>query len=63
MKRPALQNKRVGVEGMAFRARKLFGTFEKRERDVEGRVWSWGEVWLNRLSLSKRKSLFSPHKP
>ena len=29
MKRPALQ-KRVGVLGTAFRARKVFGTFEKR---------------------------------
>ena len=30
MKRPALQNKQVGVLQMAFRARKVFGTFEKR---------------------------------
>ena len=30
MKRPALQNKRVGVLRMAFRARKVFETFEKR---------------------------------
>ena len=30
MKRPALQNKRVGVLTMAFRAGKVFGTFEKR---------------------------------
>ena len=30
MKRPASQNKRVGVLWMAFRARKGFGTFEKR---------------------------------
>ena len=30
MKRPALQNKRVTVLGMALRARKVFGTFEKR---------------------------------
>ena len=28
MKRPALQNKRVGVLGMAFRARKVSGSFE-----------------------------------
>ena len=27
---PALQNKRVGVFWMAFRAREVFGTFEKR---------------------------------
>ena len=30
MKRSALQNKRVGVLGVAFRARKVFGSFEKR---------------------------------
>ena len=30
MKRPALQNKQAGVLRMAFRARKDFGTFEKR---------------------------------
>ena len=29
MKRPALQNKRVGVLRMAFRACKVFGSFEK----------------------------------
>ena len=30
MKRPALQNERVAGLRMAFRARKVFGTFEKR---------------------------------
>ena len=30
MKRPDLQNKRVGVLRMAFRVRKVFGTCEKR---------------------------------
>ena len=30
MKKTALQNKQVGVLQMAFRARKVFGTFEKR---------------------------------
>ena len=30
MKRPALQNKRVRVLRMAFRALRVFGTFEKR---------------------------------
>ena len=30
MKRPALQTKRVGVLRIAFRARKVFGSFEKR---------------------------------
>ena len=30
MKRPSSQNKQVGVLRMAFPARKVFGTFEKR---------------------------------
>ena len=30
MKRPALQNKRVAVLRVAFRDRKVFGTFEQR---------------------------------
>ena len=30
MKKPALQNKEVGVLELAFRAREVFGTFEKR---------------------------------
>ena len=30
MKRPALQNKQVVILRMAFRARKVLGTFEKR---------------------------------
>ena len=30
MKRPALQNKQVVILRMAFRARKVHGTFEKR---------------------------------
>ena len=34
MKRPALQNKRVGVLRTAFRTRKVFGTFEKRAPGV-----------------------------
>ena len=33
MKRPALQNKQAGVLRMTFRARKDFGTFEKRAPD------------------------------
>ena len=35
MKRPALQNKRVIVLRMAFRVRKVFGTFEKRAPEPE----------------------------
>ena len=34
MKRPALQNKQVVVLRMAFRARKVIGTFEKRAPDL-----------------------------
>ena len=30
MRRPALQNDRIGDLGTAFRARKVFGTIEKR---------------------------------
>ena len=37
MKRPALQNKQVGVLRMAFRARRVFGTFEKRALGVDGK--------------------------
>ena len=33
MKRPALQKKQVVVLRMAFRARKVLGTFEKRAPD------------------------------
>ena len=41
MKRPALQNKQVVVFRMAFRARKVFGTFEKRvpERELNPDLW------------------------
>ena len=35
MKRPALQNNQVGVLRMAFRARKVFGTFEKRAPGID----------------------------
>ena len=35
IKRPALQNKRVGVLQMAFLAWKVFGTFEKRAPGLE----------------------------
>ena len=35
MKRPALQNERVGVLRTAFRARKVFGTFEKRATGLQ----------------------------
>ena len=35
MKRPALQNKRVRILQMAFRARKVSGTFEKQVPEPE----------------------------
>ena len=35
MKRPALQNKQVVVLRMAFRARKVLGTFEKRAPELK----------------------------
>ena len=35
MKRPALQNEQVVVLRMAFRARKVFGTFEKRAPETK----------------------------
>ena len=37
MKRPALHNKQVGVLRMALRARKVFGTFEKRAPGFKSR--------------------------
>ena len=36
MKRLALQNEQVGVLRMDFRARKVFGTFEKRAPGADG---------------------------
>ena len=45
MKRPASQNKRVGVLRMAFRSRKVFGTFEKRAPGLIS-----GNALFNRLS-------------
>ena len=36
MKRSALQNERVVVLRMVFRARKVFGTFEKRAPGLAG---------------------------
>ena len=38
MKRPALQNKQVVVLRMAFRARKVLGTFEKRAPGPSSKV-------------------------
>ena len=38
MKRPALQNNQVVLLRMAFRARKVLGTFEKRAPGIEYRT-------------------------
>ena len=46
MKRPALQNKQAGVLRMAFRARKAFGTFEKRAPGEQN--WARLAFTLNR---------------
>ena len=40
MKKPALQNKLFGVLRMAFRARKVVGSFEKR---TQGLFYFYGE--------------------
>ena len=38
MNRPALQIKQVGVSRMAFRARKVFGSFEKRAPGLSAEI-------------------------
>ena len=57
MKRPALQNKQVVVLRMAFRARKVFGTFEKRAPGVTGavvcHVLSENYIWLRADTLDR----------
>ena len=50
MKRPGLQNKRVGVLLMAFGARNVFGTFEKRAP----------KAWPKRPAAKEYVSLFKP---
>ena len=46
MKRPALQNKQVGVLRMAFRARNVFGTFEKRAPGCSVDIGDLRILWL-----------------
>ena len=41
MKRPALQNKQVVLLRMAFRVRKVLGTFEKRAPDPNDHKIRW----------------------
>ena len=45
MTRPALQNKRVGVRITAFRARNVFGTFEKRAPGLENTAQTSDNKW------------------
>ena len=53
MKGSALQNKQVGVLRMAFRARKVFGTFEKRapEHDTRESSLNLTSKQITRLPL------------
>ena len=51
-KRPPSQNKRVGVLRMTFRARKVFGTFEKRAPGIKWELWRLEETNLTFVLLS-----------
>ena len=55
MKRPALQTKQVVLLRMAFRARKVLGTFEKR---APGYFRSIGEVFRVRIKFSVKFFVF-----
>ena len=60
-KKTALQNKEVGVLGMAFRAGKVFGTFEKR---APGRLFRLKRVPLaTNFFLCEGLSYFNPQEP
>ena len=61
MKRPALQNKRVAVLQMAFRARNVFGTFEKRApRAVSSQGLCW---WSEMFKLRRSRGLWVQFPP
>ena len=53
MKRPALHNKLVGVLRMAFRARKVFGTFEKRAPEHYFPFMSPKQHWMGGWGVQK----------
>ena len=56
MNRPALQIKQVGVSRMASRARKVFGTFEKRAPGLDfGLNAICGVEFAVKLSSDKSK--------
>ena len=61
MKRPALQNKRVGVLGTAFLACKVFGSFEKRTPGDRGVYQKLVEeiTWEKRKKQKKTKRNFN----
>ena len=60
IKRPALQNKRVGVLRVAFRARKVFWSFEKRTPGVcfskVPKLFRVHLGWHNSLCIFKTKA-------
>ena len=58
MKRPALQNKQVGVLRMAFRARNVFGTFEKRAPDPYRLMWKPRRLSRMSKGVSKAREHF-----
>ena len=55
MKRPVLQNYRVAVLRMAFRARKVFGTFEKQASGGTGFASHWLKNWIFELTTKHCK--------
>ena len=57
MKRPALQNKQLGVLRMAFRARKVFGTFEKRAPGERNEVTDVLKTLTNIFCTVAKRSL------
>ena len=57
IKRPALQNKQVVVLRMAFRARKVLGTFEKRPPGLKK---SGARIKINRAPGLPRNSSSDP---
>ena len=57
MKRPALQNKQLGVLRMAFRARKVFGTLEKRATGERNEVTDVLKTLTNMFYTVAKRSL------
>ena len=57
MKRPALQNKQVVVLRMAFRARKVLGTFEKRAPGAHPFIWTLVLIHMQKKTNFHMKGL------